>query len=113
MKDQASHYMIGAGAAIALYKWTRGPVGMLGYGLMGSMMIGAPIGFFFATLKLNPRPAYYYSTVDSRYSGSHHESNWTPEKVYLSQLRLLALLNLIRTQFEVAESNVYHDLFRK
>ena len=93
LQDTLSNYVIGAAVPAALYKWTRGPKGMLVYGAIGGVTVGLPLGLIISAAEMNPRSALYDASVAPRLQSKYHWFNWTEEQLQLSEKRLQEIKN--------------------
>ena len=115
LKESVSHYIVGTFLPFSLYKWYRGPRGMLVYGAIGGIVIGLPLSFFCCFLGLNPRSAFYDAGVYPEASSKFYFGCWNDEQKNLNKFRFQALAEELQKPCNVdkytSTENIYSGLF--
>ena len=110
LKESPVHYVAAATIPLALYKWTRGPKGMLVYGTLGGIFIGLPLSLVFCGLNFSPRAAWYNASVMPEVSSRYHWHNWTDDQWQINEIRMKQLLEELRTNREYFDPTHYENL---
>lgn len=93
MEFKTSNYIAGGFAAPAIYKWTKGPLKMISWGLLGVLISGL-ICPLLVNSNYNFRAMQYFVKIDHRVSSPYYYRNESENELNIAEAQLKEIIQL-------------------